>query len=152
LSKAPLVLVKSPEIKGAVTVMIKQSKVDIKPEVKEGEISFSVRLQTSGMLVENDSSYESSSDNGMVLERLVREKLQNMVESSIQALQQKYKVDTLSFGHVLRQKKPAEWAKVRKDWDNLYPNISTKVSTDFKLEDTGAIVRPLVKEEEIESR
>jgi spore germination protein KC len=50
---------------------------------------------------------------------------------------QKLGVDSLGFGAKLKAYQPETWAKVKDDWDNLYPYIPLVVAVNVTIADTG---------------
>jgi len=62
------------------------------------------------------------------------------LSDTIDALQTKYKTDSLGFGNLIYQKYPEIWKQVENEWEDKYfQKIDVKVNTDFKIISTGSL-------------
>lgn len=66
------------------------------------------------------------------------------LSDTIDALQTKYKTDSLGFGNLIYQKYPEIWKQVEDEWEDKYfQKIDVKVNTDFKIISTGSLKQTL---------
>lgn len=124
---------------------IVRSSSEIKPVIKEGKISFEIKIDSEGDLA------ESLETKGIAKQEIIQEMEQSLqsviklyAESALYQAQKKYQADIFGFGATLHRKEPKIWKQVEQDWYSIYPDIPIKVTVKAKIRRTGMISDPLV--------
>lgn len=122
------------------TYEIKSMKSKITPHVNEGKISFKVRLSVEGRLIEtwNKNNIPSTSYYAEKTSKIIEEKLAQMVQTLMNDMQSKYKVDVAGFGHRLAIVYPSVWKQVKEDWDDTFSRSEVNFTYDVKVTDFGS--------------
>lgn len=67
------------------------------------------------------------------MERSLNETIREIVESSVETAQKKYKSDIFGFGSAVERSIPKYWYKVENDWGKLFPHVQVIVTADIKI-------------------
>jgi spore germination protein len=110
-------------------------KSSIKPKVNGEDISFTVNINTEGRLSEDwipnsDAFKEEFIRNA---EKEVEREFKRLMEAGLTKTQQDLKVDVAGFGESLRINKPKVWKKVKKDWEERFPEASIDINVKVKI-------------------
>ena len=112
-----------------------RSKTKVRPKISaEGMVTFSVKTEITGNMVENFPHRETLRNEQKKIERqaevLTKRKIRNLITKL-----QGFNSDPVGFGGKLRIKYPRQWKKI--DWRQVYPAAKFNVSTKFILKETG---------------
>ncbi|WP_434655161.1 Ger(x)C family spore germination protein [Thermoanaerobacterium thermosaccharolyticum] len=120
------------------TFTVIRSKASITPKVKGDNVSFDVKISFESNMIEQDAKYNLT-DLKMIksLEKLQELKVKSEVEDALNAIQRKYKVDSVGLGQKLQEKYPKVWEKLKDKWDEIYPNVKVNVSVKASLKRSG---------------
>lgn len=146
MRKGTLTLDRGPKgEKTHISFNITKAHADIIPHIKGDDVSFDVNINAEGNMVEQDVTYDLTEPKMLEkLQQLANEKIKQKINNAISALQKKYKVDTVGFGNIIYQKNPKEWEKLKKDWDEIYPDVKIDVNVKFNIRRTGLSSKPIV--------
>lgn len=126
-----------------VSIEITKASSSIEPDMKDGEISFTIEVKEEGNIVEQQSSDDYSKPE---LFKKIEEKHKDVIEKEIKMavdkVQKEFKSDIFGFGSAFNRKYPKEWKKIKDDWENLFPKVQYIVKVDAKLRRTGLILKP----------
>lgn len=126
-----------------VSIEITKASSSIEPDMKDGEISFTIEVKEEGNIVEQQSSDDYSKPE---LFKKIEEKHKDVIEKEIKMavdkVQKEFKSDIFGFGSAFNKKYPKEWKKIKDDWEDLFPKVQYIVKVDAKLRRTGLILKP----------
>ncbi|GGG10427.1 germination protein BC [Paenibacillus albidus] len=125
----------------SISYEVKSLKSKIKAEISQGEVvSFHVDIKSEGRLIENWDSEENPSELKYMkeAEEQFEGKLKDMLKSSLEKMQSKYKVEVSGFGDWLSIEKPHIWKKVKDNWDETFSHIPVTFDAKFTITDFGS--------------
>lgn len=119
---------------------IKEAKSKITPQVKNGQISFHVDIESKGRLIENWDVKEDPSKSEFLdrAEKVFEKRLSEMLDSVMTKLQSKYHADVIGFGGELKIRHPKEWKKVEDHWDDVFSRAPVTFDIKLKITDYGS--------------
>ncbi|MDN8590616.1 Ger(x)C family spore germination protein [Paenibacillus sp. 11B] len=121
---------------------IKSTKSKIVPKVHGDDISFHVKVESEGQLMEDWSSPEIPATEEYINELEVqfagaaKEQMQQVMNK----MQHTYRVEVAGFGEQLRIKYPKVWKKVKKNWDETFSQIPVTYDVKMKITDYGSSI------------
>lgn len=113
---------------GVYAYCVESRKLRIEPKWNEqGELRFLVRLQTDGLLVdEQEYDYDLlEPENINAMEKLFSQEITGQIKAAIEKSQKEIGVDYLGFGENLKRHNPKKFKAM--DWEKVYPNIPVDV-------------------------
>lgn len=119
---------------------IKKKKVKIIPKVVGNDISFHVKTESEGWLMEDWRSpeREEKGDYLRELEKEFAELAEQQIRQVLYKLQHTYKVDVADFRDSLRIKEPKTWKKVKDDWDEIFSNVPITYEVKTTITNPGS--------------
>lgn len=101
----------------------------IKPEINEGEISFTVEIESEGRLGEDWTERGDAFDEKFIqrLTKSIEDEIRLLVNKALQKTQKEFKVDVAGFGKQLSIKYPKVWQQVKGDWDQTFSQVPVRV-------------------------
>ncbi|SNX54305.1 Ger(x)C family spore germination protein [Thermoanaerobacterium sp. RBIITD] len=145
IKNASLVLDRGPNgEKAHTTFTISRSKADIIPHVNGDKVSFDVKIYEESNMVEQEVKYNLT-DPKMIekLQKLQEDKIKERIETALNTIQKKYKVDTVGFSDKLHKSDPKAWKKIKDKWDDIYPNVKINVSVKAVIRRSGLTSKPI---------
>ena len=120
------------------TVELREHRFRATPTLKNGEVSFRVSLDTAADLV------ESGCRNPLAvmrpeLEKALENELRKSFEHMLELAQEEYQVDFLKLGDRVRNEYPVYWNRVKKRWDDIFPEV------DIEVDVRATIKSPVLK-------
>ncbi|CAI6084227.1 Spore germination protein B3 [Paenibacillus sp. JJ-100] len=123
-----------------VTYEIKNKRTKIIPKVVGGDISFHVKAESEGWLMEDWRAPERE-EKGAYLKELEAEfaKLaKQQIEQMLYKLQHIYKVDVADFRDSLRIHYPKTWKKVKDNWDEVFATVTITYEIKTTITNPGS--------------
>ncbi|MGE6577229.1 Ger(x)C family spore germination protein [Paenibacillus xylanexedens] len=119
---------------------IKKKKVKIIPKVVGNDISFHVKTESEGWLMEDWRSpeREEKGDYLRELEKEFAELAEQQIRQVLYKLQHTYKVDVADFRDSLRIKEPKTWKKVKDDWDEIFSTVPITYEVKTTITNPGS--------------
>jgi spore germination protein KC len=71
------------------------------------------------------------------LEGKMKQLMEDEINMAIEKAQKQFKADIFGFGNTLNKENPKTWNKVKKDWNEQYPDVSYTVNVNFSINSTG---------------
>jgi spore germination protein KC len=106
--------------------------VNVRSEVNVGEVQCSVDLTKTGTIAE--------------LERIAEKEVRRFIETTIDKVQEKYKVDIFGFGEAMHRSNPRYWKSVKNEWDRVFSITPVDVNTDVKIRQLGTMSNSFLEE------
>lgn len=139
-------------------VEVKSSSSKIIPQITDGEISFTVVVNETGDIVEQQTLTDVSKLPVLKkVEDIQNEVIQKEIEGTIDILQKEFGSDIIGFGKALYNKYPDEWKRIQNDWEYIFPVVKYTVVVNTKIRKTGLLQKAVTEAKEgseppIESR
>ncbi|UII58643.1 Ger(x)C family spore germination protein (plasmid) [Cytobacillus spongiae] len=73
------------------------------------------------------------------IQNQLADNIKSSVEDSIKVSQKEFHSDIIGFGSALHRKEPSYWKKHQDEWDELFPDIRSKVNVKAKIHNTGTL-------------
>ncbi|MDO7908061.1 Ger(x)C family spore germination protein [Paenibacillus sp. JX-17] len=112
---------------------IHSSESKIIPTIRNGEVSFHVKMKTGGQFMEDWSIADNkpTEKNMKHLQQWFEEEADKQINEVIQKLQKEIRADVVGFGDQVRIKYPRQWKKLKDNWDETF--AEARITYDFKL-------------------
>lgn len=119
---------------------IKKKKVKIIPKVVGNDISFHVKTESEGWLMEDWRAPEEEEKGEYLreLEKDFAELAEQQIRQVLYKLQHTYKVDVADFRDSLRIKHPKTWKKVKGDWDKIFSTVPITYEVKTTITNPGS--------------
>ncbi|GIO92916.1 Ger(x)C family spore germination protein [Paenibacillus lactis] len=123
-----------------VTYEMRDSSSKIIPKVKDGEISFHIKMKSEGRLIEDWSFPEIPSTEGYLkeMEKVFEKQASKQIDQVLHKMQHVYHVDVGGFDKELQIKHPKLWKKIKDQWDDTFSRIPITYEIDIKITDAGS--------------
>ncbi|MCF6094468.1 Ger(x)C family spore germination protein [Microaerobacter geothermalis] len=135
------IVVECPEgDEGHIAYEVDIAKSIIKPMVNSENISFRIKVETEGVLMENTCKNLETLDAKSIekMEALLRDHLKQGITRTIKKVQTEYKTDIFEFAETLSKREPKVWKKVEKRWIDLFPTVPVEVDVKVLIRRVGA--------------
>lgn len=119
---------------------IKKKKTKIIPKVVGDHISFHIKAESEGWMMEDWRSPEEE-EKGAYLDELEKDfaKLaEQQIKQLLYKLQHTYRVDVADFRDTIRIKYPKTWNKVKHNWDEVFANIPITYEVKTSIVNPGS--------------
>ncbi|SEM81734.1 Ger(x)C family spore germination protein [Lihuaxuella thermophila] len=122
-----------------VLYLIDEMKSHIQPRVEGNRISFDVRVEFEGRLIEDWSVPGNAFESKHLekVEKAIHDEVRRQVGRSLHKIHQEYRADVAGFGNQLRIRYPEVWEKVKKDWDNEFSRARVNYTVKVQIRDFG---------------
>lgn len=119
---------------------MKKKKVKITPKVVGNDISFHVKTESEGWLMEDWRAPEEEEKGEYLreLEKDFAELAEQQIRQVLYKLQHTYKVDVADFRDSLRIKHPKTWKKVKNDWDQIFSTVPITYDVKISITNPGS--------------
>ncbi|GAS83850.1 Ger(x)C family spore germination protein [Paenibacillus amylolyticus] len=119
---------------------MKKKKVKITPKVVGNDISFHVKTESEGWLMEDWRAPEEEEKGAYLreLEKEFAELAEQQIRQVLYKLQHTYKVDVADFRDSLRIKEPKTWKKVKDDWDQIFSTVPITYDVKITITNPGS--------------
>lgn len=116
---------------------IDKAKSRIIPQVKNGQVSFTVKVDAEGSLGEDWNLKENAFDRAYMkkIEQATAEQIKKLIENSLQKIQKEFQADVAGFGKKLHIRYPEVWHKLEMDWDERFSKIPIHVEVKVQALD-----------------
>jgi spore germination protein len=121
-----------------VVYKIDSMKSKIKAYVNEEDtISFDVKIQSEGTLIEDWVGPGNAFDNEFLkeAEKAIKKEVERLVRNVLEKMQDEYKVDVAGFGKRLRIQHPRVWEDIKEDWDKTFSDVAINYDIDITITD-----------------
>jgi spore germination protein len=110
------------------------------PKAHGDDISFHVKVESQGQLMEDWSSPEIPATEEYIKELEVQfaDTAKEQIQQVMNKMQHTYRVEVAGFGEQLRIKYPKVWKKVKKNWDETFSQIPVTYDVKMKITDYGS--------------
>ncbi|WP_458124209.1 Ger(x)C family spore germination protein [Paenibacillus sp. Z3-2] len=119
---------------------MKKKKTKVIPKVVGNDISFHVKVDSEGWLMEDWRAPEEEEKGAYLreLEKEFSELAEQQIRQVLYKLQHTYKVDVADFRDSLRIKEPKTWKKVKDDWDNIFSTVPITYDVKTTITNLGS--------------
>lgn len=118
-------------------------KTEITPHIKNGDITIDVNVTGEANIGEVNTKLDLMNPNVFgELESSVNKDIKTKIENTVERVQNDFESDILGFGERIHKTSPKEWEKIKKQWEELFPNVPVNVNVKIKIRRMGTITNP----------
>ncbi len=115
----------------------------IQPELTEGELGVTVRVDIQANILEAECPEELDKPEVIAsIEQLLAAAVQGEVEDVLTKAQREYKADVFGFGTVFHRKYPVVWKEIKENWIDIYPGLPVYIEVNAVITRTGLVNKP----------
>ncbi|MGN8768196.1 Ger(x)C family spore germination protein [Paenibacillus barengoltzii] len=132
--------------KGLVSLKLLKSHTELIPQIKAGEWSLTVQIETQDDIIENTSDLDFSvPDHLEELEHELESDIKRRIQMALARAQKEMKADIFNFADAFYRKYPKEWNENKDRWDDLYSNMEVNVQAKVKVARPGMAGKSIFK-------
>jgi spore germination protein KC len=147
LRKEPLrseLTVYIPALKGNMSADMLKTPINVKAKKVRGQIVMYINSVAQLGITENQTKLDFTEPKTVkAIEHLFAEDLEKRLKMSLDEVQKKYKSDVVGFGEVIHRTYPQDWKRMKKNWDQEFPNLKIVWETSAKIKRTGMTSQPI---------
>ncbi|MFI2130475.1 Ger(x)C family spore germination protein [Lysinibacillus fusiformis] len=132
---------------GELTTEITQSNTKTKGIVKDGipriNVSIDIVQNVAEVKCDIDLTELKTID---LINRQTEEHIKKNLDKVLNTLQENYRADVLGFGEVIHRTDPKLWKNIKKDWEEIYPEVKVNVKVNVKTQGLGTLQNSKIKE------
>ncbi|MGI6129362.1 MAG: Ger(x)C family spore germination protein [bacterium] len=119
---------------------IQNVKRRVKPHLNGNQVSFAVSLEIEGNIIESasDGSLKDPKFLSQV-EHALSTALEKDCQAVLHRVQKEFKVDSYSFGSIVRARYPKVWKEM--DWNKEFPDIPINITVNAQIRRLGMVAR-----------
>ncbi|HEY4431780.1 MAG TPA: Ger(x)C family spore germination protein [Paenibacillus sp.] len=129
-----------PDYNNLITYEVKSMHSKIKANVNNGQISFDVKIKSTGRYAEVFAKETKKLHDGIVKKdkALLQKRVLEMVQTTVKKMQKDLHTEAAGFGTSLRNQHPAVWRSVKDNWDETFSQIPITYEVNINIEEYGA--------------
>lgn len=129
--------------KGTATVEILKGKARLLASMRNGTPHYEVLYHALARMTNNDSTLDFSRPQKLLqLESELSDKIRSEIEHMLRKLQHEFKSDALGFGTVFHRQHPQQWKHLKRQWNEIYPDVQVDVKARITIERMGRTEAP----------
>ncbi|MDQ0195168.1 Ger(x)C family spore germination protein [Paenibacillus wynnii] len=138
--KGGVLKIHDPESDKLITYEIKTIGSKIKAKMKGDDISFEVKIESTGRYIEMFVPGGEPLDESRIKEdeKVLEKHVKEMVQKTVAKLQGEFHVDAAEFGRTLHIQHPDVWNKVNENWDETFSHTPITYEVKIDIKDYGA--------------
>lgn len=126
---------------GLVSLRILRSSTDKKVKIVDGEPLIKLKVTNINTVVgvsDSDVSLKKQEDIHIIEQKSVG-KINEILKSTVETVQKKFKVDIFGFGELIHQSHPKLWDKLKDHWDEEFPKLQVEYSAEVQIRRVGQL-------------
>ncbi|WP_339317747.1 Ger(x)C family spore germination protein [Paenibacillus sp. FSL R10-2734] len=129
-----------PDTNNLITYEVKSMHSKIKANVNDGQISFDVKIKSTGRYAEVFAEEPKKLHDGIVKKdnALLQKRVVEMVQTTVKKMQKELHTEAAGFGTSLHNQHPAVWRSVKDNWDETFSQIPITYEVSLNIEEYGA--------------
>lgn len=129
-----------------ISMEIMKSKTKNKAEIIDDEPTIHIKINTEASVADVPCDIDMTKAKTIYqIENRLEKEIKNTVETTIQNVQKKFKLDIFGFGETIHREDPKLWKKLEKNWDKKFPTLPVDVSVKVKILRTGTTNNSFLK-------
>ncbi|WP_106231683.1 Ger(x)C family spore germination protein [Orenia metallireducens] len=125
---------------------ILSNKSKLKPEFKNGKVSFKLEVKTDVAITEAITKLDlTKSEDIELLQKDLAKEVKKYIETTLKTAQQEYNADIFGYGNAIYRSYPKKWEEIKDDWDQIFPTVVTDIKVEIIVKRLGMISQPITK-------
>lgn len=121
-----------------ISLEIKNSKAKITPEIKDGKISFAIKVNVEVVLVEEQAKVKITYPKVMLdyLEEVRKEaekEIEGEIRLAVNKAQKELHSDVFGFGNTFNREYPEQWHEIKDEWSGIFPDVDYTIEVGVKV-------------------
>jgi len=121
-----------------ISLEVKNSKTKIIPEIRDGRISFAIKVKVDVTLVEEQAKIKITYPKVMLdyLEEIRKEaekEIEGEVRLAVNKAQKELTSDIFGFGNTFGREFPTEWRILKDQWNEIFPTVDYTVEVEVNI-------------------
>ncbi len=114
-------------------------KSKITPTLKNGQLSFQVKVKSEGRIIEVAAHTEdyAKEKTRRKIEGQIAEEVKKEIQTSLERIQKDFQVDAIGFHDYVRIKHPKFWKEHQSDWDSIFSQAPIDYEVQVTITDFG---------------
>lgn len=137
---------------GTMTLDIIRSNTKLKGHVKNGMPQIEVDIRMEGNIA--DVQCEVNLMDPKIIEELEKigsERVKEIIQIALNKVQKELKTDIFGFGDVIHRGDSREWKKIKKDWEQIFPDVPVNIDVKLFIRNMGTEDNSIYSTEEGDS-
>jgi len=129
--------------KGYVSTFMFHANTELLPTIEGDTWKMTVKVETESDVIANRSNLRLMNPEFIrLLQKDLAEDLQHHLTKTLEKVQKEMKVDILGFSEEFHRKYPKEWEKVRKNWEEIFPQVEVTLDVKAYIRRPGLSTTP----------
>lgn len=135
--------------RGGITLEVFDATSSMEAVVQAGKPKVTISIEIDAGIAEVECPLKLS-ETAVIqkVEKQFEKRMETMATSTIDVLQEDLQSDVLGFGELIHRTDKAYWKSIKKDWENIFPDVETDVKVKVNIKRTGTIVDSYQKDME----
>lgn len=147
--KLAAVILEPEEAEGHISFDLLRSRTELVPKIENDNWKMIVKITTEDDTVENETNLNLMNPEIVKkLEKQLEEMVEERIRVTLDQVQKELKVDVFGFSDAFHNKYPKQWAKVKDQWGEKFPEIEVEIQTKAYIRRPGMSTTPQGKPEE----
>lgn len=123
---------------------IVKSSSKVYPTVKDGDLTMVIDIKEQGNIRETVANIDPMKKPELMdeLSKIQNKVIEGEINLVLQKAQKELKVDIFDFADAIHRDYPKVWESIEGNWDEVFPNIKTKINVNSTLKRPGVISKP----------
>jgi spore germination protein KC len=123
---------------GNLSLKLQSLEQRIRVKMVDKQIKFEVHLTGEGTIVENNTDLDPTKPKDLqIIQDELSETTQRSVQQLIEKVQKQHKADIFGFGERVHQQYPYLWRTMKRDWNDIFPELAVSVKVNIECKDPG---------------
>ncbi|NSL52491.1 Ger(x)C family spore germination protein [Calidifontibacillus erzurumensis] len=139
---------------GQVVFNLLRSHTELIPKIdKNGNLKMTLKVTTEDDVVENETKLNLL--NAKLVNKLQKQlenRIKERIQDTLEEVQKNLKVDVFGFGQAFYRAYPKQWANLKENWDEVFPEVEVDIDVKAYIKRTGVSTTPQgVPEKEVKN-
>ncbi|BFH17364.1 Ger(x)C family spore germination protein [Paenibacillus melissococcoides] len=114
-------------------------KNNIRSRLNRGKFSFDIQIVSDGRLGEQWTTEGNDFDPRFIreVEAAAAKQVEARISGMLQKVQKEYRADVLGLGDHVRIHYPRQWARIKKNWDDIFADATIRYSVKLNVKEFG---------------
>jgi len=132
--KNGLIIFESNKSNDKFTIEILESSAEIIPNYRDGNVSFDIKLKTTGNIAERVSPTNKIQELDIeTIQEQLTQVLEDKLKKSIVTAQEKFEVDYFNLSNDFSRKYPKEFKELKDDWNKVFSSADISINVDVSV-------------------
>ena len=141
--RSGIVMVKSPDNKGQVSLEILRTSSKVKAEVRGDSVRIKVTVSVQSNVGNQNSAFDLSKPETLkILARREEAAIRNEIKAALDKARE-FKADIFGFGEAVHRTDPKAWKRLEPHWDQIFTGLQVDLAVKANINQVGLIIRSI---------